>query len=136
MSNFHDQRTSTARKSHICSLCGQEIPVGEKYERWTGKWCGDFYNQHFHLSYCDILQEYAISSGEEEWSADCMHDWLYDECCRSCRKEDCQLNVFRCGKVLNQMFKKRAISMILNSLQNNLEELQNRHPEYTSKGGI
>lgn len=40
MSDFHNQRTSTARKSHICILCGQEIPVGEKYKRSTGKWCG------------------------------------------------------------------------------------------------
>lgn len=107
MPDFHNQRTSTARKSHICSLCGQEISKGEHYARWAGKWCGDFYNQYFHLSCCDLVQEYAISFGEEEWSADWIHDWLYDECCRSCSsKEDCELNVFRCDKVLNQIFKR------------------------------
>lgn len=78
MSDFHNQRTSTARKSHICILCGQEIPVGEKYKRSTGK-----------------------------WSSDWIYDWLYDECCRSCSKADnCEQNVFRCGKVLDQIFKR------------------------------
>ena len=106
MLDFHNQRTLTARKSHICSLCGQEISVGEKYERWTGKWCGDFYNQYFHLFCANLVEEYTISFGEE-WSFDWIHNWLYDECCRNCsRKEDCELNVFRCDKVLNQICKK------------------------------
>ena len=104
MSDFHSFRISTARKPHTCSLCGQEISKGEHYARWTGKWCGDLYNQYFHLSCCDLVQEYATSFGEEEWSADWIHDWLYDECCRSCSsKEDCELDVFRCDKVLNQI---------------------------------
>lgn len=42
MSDFYSFRTSIARKPHMCSLCGQEIPVGEKYARCTGKWCGGF----------------------------------------------------------------------------------------------
>ena len=107
MANFHSSTTPTARKSHICSLCSQEIPVREKYKRWTGKWCGDFYRQYFHLTCCDLIQEYVgLTFGEEEWSSDCIHDWLYDECCRSCSKaDDCEQNVFRCDKVLNQIFK-------------------------------
>ena len=45
--------------------------------------------------------------GEEEWSSDWIYDWLYDECCRSCSKADnCEQNVFRCGKVLDQIFKR------------------------------
>lgn len=108
MSDFHTSRTSTARKSHVCSLCGQEIPVGEKYKRSTGKWCGDFYNHYFHSTCFGLVHEYTgLTSGEEEWSSDWIHDWLYDECCRSCPKEeDCELNVFRCDKVLNQIFKR------------------------------
>lgn len=107
MSDFHNSRTSVARKSHICSLCGQEIPEGEEYVRWVGKWCGDFYNQHFHLSCCDLVKKYGISFGEEEWSADWIHDWLYDECCRECPKVDgCNQNVFWCEKALNQIFKR------------------------------
>lgn len=108
MSDFHNQRTSIARKSHTCSLCGQEITVGEKYERWTGKWCGDFYNQYFHLTCCDLVEEYSISFGEEEWSTDWIHDWLYDECCRNCSEVDsCKLNVFHCNTVLNKILKRR-----------------------------
>ena len=107
MSDFHISRTLTARKSHICSLCRQEIPVGEKYERWTGKWCGDFYSQYFHSTCCDLVQEYGLTSGEDEWYGYWIHDWLHDECCTGCSsKEDCELNVFRCDKVLNQIFKR------------------------------
>lgn len=107
MSDFHSSRTSTARKSHICILCGQEIPVGEKYKRSTGKWCGNFYNYYFHLSCQDLVEKYCYESREEEWSSDWIYDWLYDECCISCSsKEDCELNVFRCDKVLNQIFKR------------------------------
>lgn len=29
MSDFHSSRTSTARRPHMCSLCGQEIPKGK-----------------------------------------------------------------------------------------------------------
>lgn len=107
MSDFHSSRTSTARKSHICILCGQEIPVGEKYKRSTGKWCGDFYNHYFHSTCYDLVQEYIGTFGEEEWSSDWIYDWLYDECCRSCSKADnCEQNVFRCDKVLDQIFKR------------------------------
>lgn len=108
MSDFHSSRTSTARKPHTCSLCGQEIPKGENYARSTGKWCGDFYNNYFHLSCQDLVQEYiGLTFGEEEWSSDWIHDWLYDECCRSCpNKEDCKLNIFRCDRVLDQIFKR------------------------------
>lgn len=105
MSDFHSFRISTARNPHTCSLCGQEISKGEHYARWTGKWCGDFYNNYFHLSCQDLVQEYiGLTFGEEEWSSDWIHDWLYDECCISCSKvDDCEQNVFRCDKVLNQI---------------------------------
>lgn len=78
-----------------------------KVERWTGKWCGDFYNQYFHLSCCDLVEEYVISFGEEEWSTDWIHDWICDECCRSCSElDDCELDVFHCDKVLDTTCKK------------------------------
>lgn len=107
MLDFHNQRTSIARKSHTCSLCGQEITVGEKYERWAGKWCGDFYNHCFHLTCCDLVEEYAITFGEEEWSTDCIHDWLCDECCRNCSEVDsCELDLFHCDMVLNRILRR------------------------------
>ena len=31
-----------ARKPHICCECGEEIPIGAKYERTKGKWAGDW----------------------------------------------------------------------------------------------
>lgn len=67
----------------------------------------DFYNHYFHLFCQNLVEKYRYEFREEEWSVDWIHDWLYDECCSSCPKEDCELNVFRCDKVLNQIFKKR-----------------------------
>lgn len=105
MSDFHSSRTSTARKSHTCSLCGQEITVGEKYARRTGKWCGDFYNQYFHLFCQDLVEKYCYESREEGWYDYWIHDWLYDKYCRNCSKKDeCASNVFRCDLALNQEF--------------------------------
>lgn len=111
MSDFYSFRISTARKPHTCSLCGQEIPKGETYARRTGKWCGDFYSNYFHLSCQDLVEKYCYESREEEWYDYCIYDWLYEECCMNCSKKDeCESNVFRCDKVLNQIFKRGIIS--------------------------
>lgn len=111
MSDFYSFRISTARKPHTCSLCGQEIPKGETYARRTGKWCGDFYSNYFHLSCQDLVEKYCYESREEEWYDYWIYDWLYEECCMNCSKKDeCESNVFRCDKVLNQIFKRGIIS--------------------------
>lgn len=39
---FYDRREPTARKEHRCAECGGRILPGERYERVSGKWDGDF----------------------------------------------------------------------------------------------
>lgn len=110
MSDFHNVKTYTAKKPHLCELCGQQINIGEKYINWVGKWCRDFYNDYFHLLCCDFVEEYVIEYNEEEWSTDQIHDWLYDECCRKCTEvDDCEQNLFRCKKAIDSIFHKNQI---------------------------
>lgn len=69
---------------------------------------GDFYNHYFHLFCQNLVEKYCYEfREEEEWSADWIHDWLYDEYCIDCCEADsCEQNVFRCDKVLDQIFKR------------------------------
>ena len=42
MMDFSRSSTHKAKKPHKCFLCGGKIAIGEKYERYTGKYDGDF----------------------------------------------------------------------------------------------
>lgn len=39
---FSDFKIVKARKPHKCIECDREIPVGMRYEKFSGKWEGDF----------------------------------------------------------------------------------------------
>lgn len=101
MMEFSKNSVHKAKKPHKCFLCGGEIAVGEKYERYTGKYDGDFFDQCFHESCIAILDKFCRDQKDEEYQQDWVADWLYGWVCYDCSKKDhCKENVFRCKNVL------------------------------------
>lgn len=104
MMEFSRSAKYTAKKPHKCFLCDEEISKGEKYERYTGKYDGDFFDQCFHRSCAALIDEFARDQQENEYDPDWVSDWLYERVCRDCSQNDnCDKNVFRCKNVLDIM---------------------------------
>lgn len=47
----------TARKAHICWLCGKEIAVGERYWTQAGKSGGSVFKVKHHRGKCELVPE-------------------------------------------------------------------------------
>lgn len=104
MMEFSRSAKYTAKKPHKCFLCDEQIREGEKYERYTGKYDGDFFDQCFHEECNALLYKFAIDQQENEYSPDWVEDWLCERVCRDCsQNENCDKNVFRCRNVLDIM---------------------------------
>lgn len=65
--------TPIARKEHVCSWCGEGIPKGEAYHRWTGVFDDDFQSNATHLEcieayrslpLCDRIDGYTLYDNE------------------------------------------------------------------------
>jgi hypothetical protein len=51
----------TARKTYKCIWCGEEIPVGLKHYRYSGKWDGDFQSERMHFECRDASFKYDFA---------------------------------------------------------------------------
>lgn len=54
MPSFFQATKPTAKKTHQCSECRRAISPGQKYERYTGMWGGDF-NSYKRCQKCSEL---------------------------------------------------------------------------------
>jgi hypothetical protein len=99
-----------AKKPHKCFLCGGEIAIKEKYERYSGKYDGEFFDQCFHENCIAILDKFCRDQQDEEYQQDWVVDWIYARVCDGCQNKDlCAENVFRCKNVLLVMFGEEAL---------------------------
>jgi hypothetical protein len=98
---FYKDEIHTARKTHKCMLCGNEIPVGEKYHRQSGKYEGEFFDRSLHMHCNNIISAYCEEQSHDEFDADWITDWLNDKYCYDCKhKEDCKISPLECPYVL------------------------------------
>lgn len=67
----HEVRT--ARKSHKCTECGEDIPAHAKYEYFYGKYDGDMYAYHTCLPCVEIR---AFFSCDGSWMWGCVWESL------------------------------------------------------------
>ena len=51
MLEFYHIKHPKARKEHVCDLCGSKIPLGQVYERYSGKYDGDMFDLKVFLSH-------------------------------------------------------------------------------------
>lgn len=81
MTTTLSQTTPIARKEHTCIWCREKILKGEKYNRWTGIFDGDFQSNAMHLECqrafneqsriygyisCDGFEPYSFKRGSME----------------------------------------------------------------------
>lgn len=101
--DFSRRSKHIAKKPHKCFLCGSEIAAGEKYERYSGRYDGEFFDQCFHGDCITILDEFCRDQQDEEYQQVWVADWLRGRVCDDCqKKESCEENVFRCKDVLSR----------------------------------
>ena len=67
---FYDQRIVKARKAHKCCELGCAIIPGDQYERFSGKWEGDFHCYSTCLA-CVEKRKVVSAFGSKNWNDDC-----------------------------------------------------------------
>jgi len=104
MIEFSTTKKMKSRKQRKCSLCRETIEVGERYARYSGKYEGDFFDEKYHIGCYNLIGEYCLSTGENEYDDWCVMDWIADRVCSDCPKhhdDTCTGKVFRCSMVLD-----------------------------------
>ena len=80
----YTQTYPVARKVHECEFCGKKIEKGEKYSHATWKDEGYFWNRKLCLSCNNILEQFCVENGYDEFNYYWILDWLSDNYCYSC----------------------------------------------------
>ena len=109
MLEFYNSVEHTARKKHMCFLCGEYIQPKDQYIRASGKYNGDFFDDCYHPSCGALITTFC--DGKEEWAHDWVHDWIRERVCQDCPGYieemdgafDCKTNCFRCEKVIQTL---------------------------------
>lgn len=104
MLEFSTSKQPIAKKPHICDLCLRTIQRGEKYERFSGLYNGDFFDQKLHLDCERLIDRYCRAMDDNEYTEDAVLDWLYDTICFDCeqghhKNDDCDVSVFDCERI-------------------------------------
>lgn len=120
MLEFFNERIHTAKKEHMCDVCGWVINAGERYIRSSGKYDGYFYDVCQHLHCNAMAKEYCLKEGENEYDSDCVADYLNDHYCLNCERhignapeddaeyekwDECDFSVFECPKLKSKFIK-------------------------------
>ena len=99
--DYLKEKVHKARKVHKCSLCGKEIAIGEKYNRQSGIYDGEFIDSCTCESCENIIDVFCLLTNEyEDYSYDCIKQWLYKFYCFNCKqKKECKISPLRCELV-------------------------------------
>lgn len=76
MTDFHESKTVSVRKQHVCECCGCFIEPGERAVRQAGVWEGDFYHRVMHPVCWEIWWQDASDDGELNNWRDSLYYWL------------------------------------------------------------
>jgi hypothetical protein len=101
MVEFFTATEPTARKQHICDLCGRPINVGEKYSRFEGKADGEMFCTKNHLFCADVIERYCQWAGENEYDIDSANEWAEGVAWGNCQHsqwadDDCGKSFWDC----------------------------------------
>lgn len=113
MLEFYTASTHTAKKVHVCDLCGGKVQIGEKYQRFSGKNEGEMFDLKHHLICCEIISQYCQYIGDNEYDADSACEWVQETVCANCEHYDedrddftpCKTSMHCCKKVIERFMK-------------------------------
>ena len=74
---FATDKIVTARKQHKCDECNRTIEKGERYERVTGKWDGEFYTFRTCSDCLSLRKTFFCTWRYEELWNDFWEDFCY-----------------------------------------------------------
>ena len=92
MLEFWNTTQPKAKKDYQCDLCNQKIHKGEKYNRYSGKYNGQMFDDKYHLACQRIIKAYCDAMDDREYDEDSIQEWLYDTHCLDCKhyeNDDC-----------------------------------------------
>lgn len=84
MLECYTKKTPIAKKKHTCSLCGETINVGENYITYNGKTSDGWFYDKYHLVCQKIIDCFLDDTGEDEYDAESINEWLCDLKCHDC----------------------------------------------------
>ena len=100
---FYNETKHTAKKEHICEMCGRKIQVGEKYYQEKGKFYGEFFSRFMHTHCHNMEAEFCLEI-DNEFSWDQITEYIQDNYCSVCEhNDDCCVYVTDCPKII-EMF--------------------------------
>ena len=102
MLEFYNSTLQKARKEYACDLCNQTIRKGEIYNRHSGKYDGQMFDDKYHLTCQRIIKTYCSMMGEREYNNDSVQDWLHDTYCYDCehyKNDDCEAFELNCPEI-------------------------------------
>lgn len=87
MSDFYKIKlVRSARKEHVCYLCGEKIEKGESYRQYVGNSNGEFCECKLHMDCYQMVEAYCSEAGlnsDEGWDEESVmtfiHEWLIDD---------------------------------------------------------
>ena len=83
---FYEHMFHTAKKQHICEMCGKPINPNEEYSVEVGKYDGDFFYRKLHKDCYNILQEYYDDQVDYWFDYDDIYYWFIEKYCKICSK--------------------------------------------------
>ena len=109
MLEFSSMSERIARKNHICDLCGEVITIGEKYNRYSGKYEGEMFDMKHHLMCREIIYQFCDDTDSCEYTESEILEWLQEKICYECEhswhgdgKDDCDTSLFQCPRVIER----------------------------------
>ena len=113
MLEFYHVKHPKARKEHVCDLCNSKIPLGQVYERYSGKYDGDMFDLKYCLNCEKIIDTFLDENEDDEYLDDDIYDWLREKFCYDCKRgwhcddalDDCAVNKSCCPTILSKVKK-------------------------------
>jgi len=82
---FYTERIHKAKKEHKCEGCNEIIPIGETYNKQTGKFEHEFFERNLHLKCANTLAEMLDDNRECEFTWEDVPEWWMERKCPKCK---------------------------------------------------
>lgn len=103
MEFYSEKKIKSAKKSHICHICGEVILAGETYFAECGMYNGNFFSRCT-CPFCRTIRDKYNVEVDNIYDSEDINYFVCDEVCSKCKKyaeDDCDLGWKECDVVKN-----------------------------------